>query len=332
MLYTETAAVVVEIAFLYFLKPSRQEADHIMSTTKLLWGPAPRHQIDAPKTLADEAYQRIHEDIIRGEFAPNEKLQPDALRERYDIGLSPVREALSRVALEGLAVAEGQRGFFVAPATRRRAARHLRSAHQFLRAFASERSIRNGDDQWENAVVTAYYQLNKLENQAPRDKATFRDEWERRNRAFHEALESGCGSPWLLHFCDILYDQLERYRRRFVVYTDIEPTIGEEHKQIMELALARDAAACKVLKQHFEHAARVIQGMMDKAENTKEAPRPKKDKEKPAVRASDKEKAGCSRQGEAADKAEQPRRLIPRHRISDQSAALPGRLFYVPHR
>ncbi len=250
-----------------------------MSTSKLLWGPAPRRQIDAPKTLADEAYQRIHDDIIRGDFAPNEKLQPDALRERYDIGLSPVREALSRVALEGLAVAEGQRGFFVAPATREEL-RDIADLRINFSVLSLERSIRNGGDEWENAVVTAYYQLNKLENQAPRDKATFRDEWERRNRAFHEALESGCGSPWLLHFCDILYDQLERYRRRFVVYTDIEPTIGDEHKQIMELALARDTAACKVLKQHFEHAARVIQGMMDKAESAKEAPKPKKDKDK----------------------------------------------------
>ena len=63
-----------------------------------------------------------------------------------------------------------------------------------------------------------------------------------------------------------MYDQLERYRRRFVVYTDIDPTIAEEHKKIMELALARDTAACKVLKQHFEHAARVIGGMMEKTD------------------------------------------------------------------
>jgi GntR family carbon starvation induced transcriptional regulator len=258
-----------------------------MSTSKLLWGPAPRRQIDAPKTLADEAYQRIHDDIIRGEFAPNDKLQPDALRERYDIGLSPLREALSRVALEGLAVAEGQRGFFVAPATPEELI-DIADLRINFSVMSLERSIRYGGDDWENGVVTAYYQLNKLENQAPRDKATFHDEWERRNRAFHEALESGCGSPWLLHFCDILYDQLERYRRRFVVYTDIDPTIGEEHKQIMELALARNTAACKVLKQHFEHAARVIAGMMEKSDATIETPRVKKDKEKSAARVKDK--------------------------------------------
>jgi DNA-binding GntR family transcriptional regulator len=246
-----------------------------MNKSSIPWGPAPRRQIDAPKTLADEAYQRIHDDIIRGVFAPNEKLQPDALRERYDIGLSPVREALSRVALEGLAVTEGQRGFFVAPATRQELL-DIADLRINFSVMSLERSIRLGDDAWENRVVTTYYQLSKLENLTKREPRTFHDEWERRNRDFHQALESGCGSPWLLHFCDILYDQLERYRRRFVVYTDIHPTIAEEHRQIMELALARDTAACKVLKQHFEHAAQVIGSMM--AEATKAAAPAKKPK------------------------------------------------------
>jgi GntR family transcriptional regulator, carbon starvation induced regulator len=71
-----------------------------------------------------------------------------------------------------------------------------------------------------------------------------------------------------------------------VVYTDIDPTIAEEHRQIMELALARDLAACKLLKQHFEHASRVIGGMMEKAEGTKPAdPLRAAKKPKPAVRA-----------------------------------------------
>jgi GntR family transcriptional regulator, carbon starvation induced regulator len=52
----------------------------------------------------------------------------------------------------------------------------------------------------------------------------------------------------------------------------------------MELALARDLGACKVLKQHFEHASRVIGGMMEKAEGGKPATLTAK-KPKAAVRA-----------------------------------------------
>jgi DNA-binding GntR family transcriptional regulator len=271
----------------------------IMTKTRLTWGPAPRRQIDAPRTLADEAYLRIHEDIIRGAFAPNDKLQPDVLRDRYDIGLSPVREALSRVALEGLAVAEGQRGFFVAPAMREELLDIANLRIQFS-VMSLERSIRTGGDEWENAVVTSYYQLSKLEQQAHREPQTFHDEWERRNRAFHEALESGCGSPWLTHFCDILYDQLERYRRRFVVYTDIDPSIAEEHERIKELALRRDLRACDVLRQHFEHAAQVIGGMMEAAESGKPASpiaaaSPAPAKKKSAARAKEMQKPATKR-------------------------------------
>jgi len=265
----------------------RAAIDDNMNKDLLPWGPAPRRQIDAPKTLADEAYQRIHDDIIRGVFAPDEKLQPDALRERYNIGLSPVREALSRLALEGLAVTEGQRGFFVAPATRQELL-DIADLRINFSMMALQRSIERGDDAWENRVVTTYYQLHKLENLTKREPQTFHDEWERRNRDFHQALESGCGSPWLLHFCDILHDQIERYRRRFVVYTDIHPTIAEEHRQIMELSLARDSAACKVLKHHFEHATNVIgRSMAEAVKGPAPAKKPRaaaKAKQKPAAK------------------------------------------------
>ncbi|MCW5774757.1 MAG: GntR family transcriptional regulator, partial [Rhodospirillaceae bacterium] len=69
----------------------------------------------APKTLADDAFLRLRDDIVKGTLKPGEKLKPDILSVRHGIGLSPIREALSRLASDGLAVAEGQRGFFVAP-------------------------------------------------------------------------------------------------------------------------------------------------------------------------------------------------------------------------
>lgn len=241
-----------------------------MQKSAFPWGPAPRSlRSDAAKTLADEAYQRIREDIIHGAFVPNQKLQPDVLRERYDIGLSPVREALSRLALDGLAVAEGQRGFFVAPVSK---GELLDIADLRIRfaVLAVERSLKIGDDKWENRVVTTYYQLNKIEKQLERDPATYADEWERRNRAFHLALESGCNSPWLIHFCEMLYDQLERYRRLFVSYPSIDPSIYDEHRAIMECALSRDEKACELLAKHFTHASEIIHQLIEKAEESAE--------------------------------------------------------------
>jgi len=223
----------------------------------------------APKTLADAAFQRIREDIVRSRLKPGEKLQPDQLRDLYDIGLSPVREALSRLASDGLAVAQGQRGFFVAPVS----IGELIDVADLRTPFsvkALERSIRFGDETWEAGIVAAYYQLNKLVKHMKTTPATYADEWEKRNRAFHAALEAACGSPWLLHFCEILYHQSERYRRRFVTYREIEPRIYEEHELIMEAALARKAkVAGKVLEEHIRLGAEAVRQLMEKAERTK---------------------------------------------------------------
>ena len=52
-------------------------------------------------TLGSSAYEAIRSDIMEGRFEPGAKLQFDALRQRYGIGISPIREALSRLHSEG---------------------------------------------------------------------------------------------------------------------------------------------------------------------------------------------------------------------------------------
>jgi GntR family carbon starvation induced transcriptional regulator len=228
------------------------------------WGPK-SHAVrnGAPKTLADGAFQRIREDIIKGTLKPGEKLKPDRLSARYDIGLSPLREALSRLASDGLAVAEGQRGFFVAPVSKGEL-QDVADLRITFSTMALARSIAAGDEAWEASIVAAYYQLNKLVKQMKAAPATYADEWERRNRAFHAALEGACNSPWLLHMCELLYDQSERYRRNFVAYPKIEPRIYEEHRAIMEAALAREAkTACRILAEHIRRGAEATRRLME---------------------------------------------------------------------
>src|SRR5690606_29797106 len=66
------------------------------------------------RNLSEQAYDRIRHDILYGELFPNEKLQIDAISERYGIGAVPVREALNRLSSEGLVDRKSHRGFFVA--------------------------------------------------------------------------------------------------------------------------------------------------------------------------------------------------------------------------
>ena len=73
---------------------------------------------DTGLTLASSTYEAIRQDIMEGHIPPGEKLQFDALRERYDVGISPIREALSRLHSDGWVEREEQRGYRVTAISR----------------------------------------------------------------------------------------------------------------------------------------------------------------------------------------------------------------------
>ncbi len=70
--------------------------------------PLPSHSI------ADLAYERIRSLVLNGEIAPGARLGQVELAERFGISRTPVREALRRLAGEGLVDFHSQRGFRVA--------------------------------------------------------------------------------------------------------------------------------------------------------------------------------------------------------------------------
>jgi len=70
-------------------------------------------------TLASTVFEQLRRDIVSVQLAPGEKLRIEALRERYGVGGSPVREALNRLSAEGLVWQQDQKGFRVAPVSER---------------------------------------------------------------------------------------------------------------------------------------------------------------------------------------------------------------------
>jgi DNA-binding GntR family transcriptional regulator len=69
----------------------------------------------SPQLLKSRLYGQLLMDIIVGLLAAGEKLDERALAERYGGGLAGIREALARLALEGLVVRRARVGTVVAP-------------------------------------------------------------------------------------------------------------------------------------------------------------------------------------------------------------------------
>jgi DNA-binding GntR family transcriptional regulator len=54
------------------------------------------------RPIADELYDHLREEIIRGELAPNERVTEELVASRANVSRTPVREALQRLEVDGL--------------------------------------------------------------------------------------------------------------------------------------------------------------------------------------------------------------------------------------
>lgn len=211
---------------------------------------------DAGPTRTAEVLDLLRDDIIEARLPPGERLRFDALREHYAVGISPLREALTHLASEGLVVAEQRKGYRVAPVSRADLIEIARLRSEFDTLAITE-SIRNGDEQWEGRIVAAFHALTrrtKIGVDGEIDR-----EWETFHIRFHQELVSECGMPKLLSFRAILELQARRYRRMSVHYLTAPRNDLAEHRAIHDAALARDAgAASRLIRSHYMETVGII--------------------------------------------------------------------------
>lgn len=211
-----------------------------------------------PRSAIESAYRQLRLDIIEGRRAPGDKLRVEHLKDEYQVSASTLREALSLLVSDSLVVSQAQRGFRVAPMSLADI-EDLTRTRTLLECAAFQDSLLYGDDEWEARVVSAYHKLSRAEERLATDMAGVFDEWEERNRAFHEALTSACQSRWILRFQSLLFQQAQRYRRLSAVTTKVPASVHEEHRRIFEAAMARDKEkANELLAQHIQFALTVI--------------------------------------------------------------------------
>ncbi|HSV83715.1 MAG TPA: GntR family transcriptional regulator [Ramlibacter sp.] len=204
------------------------------------------------------AYERLRADIVGAKLAPGSKLRIEALKRQYELGPSPLREALNRLAAEGWVEHREQRGFHVVGADQARYAELLK-ARIWADGSALRDSILHRDPAWEDRLVLALHHLLKVPRFVAADSYDENPEWERLHRAFHMTLLSNCTSSFITEFCAHLYDHAHRYRQLALTVNRGQRKESGEHKAIAEAALAGEAnQAVDLLCAHYQRTASII--------------------------------------------------------------------------
>ncbi|MCU0910582.1 MAG: GntR family transcriptional regulator [Rhodobacteraceae bacterium] len=219
------------------------------------------------RNLSEQAHDQIRRDILNGELFPGDKLQIEAISERYGIGIVPVREALNRLSSEGLVERKSQRGFFVAGISMI-SLEELVKTRIWLETLALRESIRNATEAWEEQLVVAYHRLARTQRRLPAEAGReLSQEWEERHKEFHLLLLERCGSGWLLGFCSTMMDQAVRYRSLSMnVHPNVQRREGAaaEHEALLNAAIDRDAdRACRLLADHYTATLEGLRTVID---------------------------------------------------------------------
>jgi DNA-binding GntR family transcriptional regulator len=213
----------------------------------------------ASPTLARVTYERLRSDVLAGHWQPGQKLLMHELRDRYEVGASPLREALNRLASEEWVVHNDQRGFMVAKATQAELD-DLVNTRVEVESLAITQAFDRRTPEWEEQLVLAFHRLSRTPRSVEPDSYEENPEWERQHREFHRAMLAGCQSDLLMNFCEQLYDRAYRFRQLAAKKAYKQRNELDEHRAIYEAILeGRSQDAKALLAGHYRKTASIFE-------------------------------------------------------------------------
>ena len=210
---------------------------------------------DAVRTLSASAFSRLRADILGCRLLPNQRLRTEALRARYGMGASPIREALMRLEAEGLVELEQNRGFKVSEVSPEKLADLMRTRIE-VENIALRRSLENGGVEWEAKLISSFHRLSKQTKRSGSEVGSISSAWSKEHANFHAALVAACGSEMLFQIWSRLFEQAERYVTLSIISNGPQRDDVSEHRQLMRAAVDRDVD--KTLELNRAHVNRTF--------------------------------------------------------------------------
>jgi len=214
----------------------------------------------ASDNSAAKVLQVLKQDVLTGIYAPGQKLKMSELKLRYQVGVNPLREALSQLVVMQLVEVQDQRGYRVCPVTQGELI-DIYDTRARIESLCVGLAIERGDGAWEAGIVAAAYRLQSNAGllQAEGDMQA----WEHLHQQFHYAIAKGCGSEELLRVRLDLYEKASRYRNLWLQHNaghgafDVNQM---EHEQLVSAVLSRDLSTAQTLiQQHILVPSKVLQ-------------------------------------------------------------------------
>ena len=176
----------------------------------------------AADSLVDNAHMRLRDAVTRGVITPGSWLHESELAQQLGISRTPVREALRRLANDGLVRIVPGRGALVTDVNARR-----------LRELYSVRAILEGASAREATVLLSASERGLLgglvDDMAALVEAGDDDRLREANQYFHLVIARGSGNRYRAQLLQNMETELERFRLLALRDPDRRARAHEEH-------------------------------------------------------------------------------------------------------
>lgn len=215
-------------------------------------------QIEGIPTVLEALYIRLREGILTGIFPPGSVLRQEELSRRFGASRVPLRQAMTRLEVEGLVVLRPRRGYAVLSLDRSEIYEifELRAVvEEHLAGIAAK--TRTAKDL--AAVSQALSRMERIAAHSPSQT----DKWLDANSEFHTRLLSSAHRHHASRFATMLRDQVEPYIRVEINLTKEVMQAEGEHREMYDALQAGDAMRLgQLCRQHCENtASRLIRAL-----------------------------------------------------------------------
>ncbi len=221
--------------------------------------------LHAPRRVTRAVFGRIRSDILAGCYEPGTRLSPRLLAGASGVSISVVREALARLAEQGLVVAEPQLGFSVVNLDMDDV-RDLCALRILIEGAALRAAVEHADVEYEARVLAAHHRLSRTPMRAHDDRQQVTEQWASTHAQFHAALISAAPSPRLRELAESLRETAELYRRwsGMASQRDGCRDVAAEHQALADAVLQGDVGrAVLLLTEHITMTTELLAAFIE---------------------------------------------------------------------